>query len=65
MIVVGNVGDPADRRVGATVERYRQHTNPTLVEHASWATDQLESRRIANSSATQPDNQPAIESDRS
>ena len=54
LIVVGNVGDPADRRVGATVERYRQHTNPTLVEHAAWAADRLESRRTAHHSGAQP-----------
>ncbi|MFT7327313.1 MAG: epoxyqueuosine reductase, partial [Ilumatobacter sp.] len=50
LIVVGNVGDPADRRVAATVERYCQHPNPILVEHAAWAADRIESRRTSRSS---------------
>lgn len=44
LVVVGNVGDPADERVRAAVERYRQHTNAVLVEHADWAARQLLAR---------------------
>ncbi len=44
LVVVGNIGDPADERVGATVERYRHHPNPVLVEHADWAADRLLAR---------------------
>jgi epoxyqueuosine reductase len=59
LIVVGNVGDPADRRVAATVERYCQHTNQILVEHAAWAADRIESRRTASSSVIPPATLPA------
>ena len=41
LVVVGNVGDPTDMRVRATVERYRQHSNAALAEHADWAAQQL------------------------
>ena len=44
LVVVGNVGDPTDMRVRATVERYRQHSNAALVEHADWAAQQLLAR---------------------
>ncbi|MBT7428917.1 MAG: hypothetical protein HN783_03805, partial [Ilumatobacter sp.] len=44
LVVVGNVGDPTDMRVRATVERYRQHSNAVLVEHADWAARQLLAR---------------------
>ena len=44
LIVVGNVGDPGDARVQSSVERYRRHTNPVLVEHADWAARRLHAR---------------------
>ena len=44
LVVVGNVGVPTDMRVRATVERYRQHSNVVLAEHADWAAQQLLAR---------------------
>lgn len=44
LIVVGNVGDPGNDRVRATVERYRGEDNPVLVEHADWAAERLHER---------------------
>jgi epoxyqueuosine reductase len=44
LVVVGNVGDPADERVRRVVEHYRAHIDPILAEHASWAADRLRDR---------------------
>jgi epoxyqueuosine reductase len=44
LVVVGNVGDPADARVRRVLEHYRAHIDPILAEHATWATDQLRGR---------------------
>ena len=44
LVVVGNVGDPSDDRVAATVQRYRAHHNPVLVEHADWSAQRLAER---------------------
>lgn len=41
LIVLGNVGDPADERTRATLDRYRAHHDPILREHAEWAAAQL------------------------
>ena len=44
LIVLGNVGDPADGRVRRAVEHYRAHIDPILAEHATWASDRLDAR---------------------
>jgi epoxyqueuosine reductase len=44
LIVIGNVGDPSDRRVRAVVDHYRSHDDPILAEHADWANDRLDAR---------------------
>jgi len=44
LVVVGNVGDPADARVRRVLEHYRAHIDPILAEHATWATDRLAHR---------------------
>ncbi len=44
LVVAGNVGDPADRRVRATIERYRCDDDPILAEHAAWAGGRLDAR---------------------
>jgi len=44
LVVVGNVGDPADGRVQRVLAHYRSHIDPILAEHATWATDRLRSR---------------------
>jgi epoxyqueuosine reductase len=41
LIVLGNVGDPTDRRTRRTIDRYRHHADPILREHADWAAAQL------------------------
>lgn len=41
LVVLGNVGDPADRRVRATLDRYRSGDDPILREHADWAAQRL------------------------
>ncbi|WP_420450482.1 tRNA epoxyqueuosine(34) reductase QueG [Ilumatobacter sp.] len=45
LIVIGNVADPRDRRVLATVDRYRAGPDPLLAEHADWALRRLDDRR--------------------
>jgi epoxyqueuosine reductase len=47
LVVVGNVGDPADSRVGAVIAHYRAHIDPILSEHADWAADRLHQRARA------------------
>jgi epoxyqueuosine reductase len=54
LVVIGNVGDPADRRVRAVVERYRSGPDALLAEHASWAAARLDERRALVSSG-EPD----------
>jgi epoxyqueuosine reductase len=44
LVVLGNVGDPSDARVGNTVDRYRGHADPMLREHADWAAERLAAR---------------------
>jgi epoxyqueuosine reductase len=41
LVVVGNVGDPADARVRQVLDHYRAHIDPILAEHATWALDRL------------------------
>ncbi len=41
LVVVGNVGDPADARLQRVLEHYRAHIDPILAEHAAWAADRL------------------------
>ena len=48
LVVVGNVGDPADTRVRRVVEHYRAHIDPILAEHARWAADRLHERSRAD-----------------
>jgi epoxyqueuosine reductase len=47
LVVLGNVGDPADRRTRRVVERYRAGADPLLAEHADWAARRLDGRRAA------------------
>ena len=44
LVVIGNVADPADRRVRRMVDRYRSDDDPVLAEHAAWASEQLDHR---------------------
>ena len=44
LVVIGNIGDPADGRVRRVVEHYRAHIDPILAEHATWASDRLDAR---------------------
>jgi epoxyqueuosine reductase len=44
LVVIGNVGDPADARVRQVLEHYRAHIDPILAEHAAWAADRLAHR---------------------
>jgi epoxyqueuosine reductase len=44
LIVIGNVGDPADRRVRRVVDQYRSGIDPILAEHATWAASRLRQR---------------------
>ena len=48
LLVVGNVANPDDRRVRATVERYRSGTDEILAEHADWAWRRLDARSAAS-----------------
>jgi epoxyqueuosine reductase len=41
LIVLGNTADPADPRVRRVLDRYRNHDDPILREHAAWAADRL------------------------
>jgi epoxyqueuosine reductase len=41
LIALGNVGDPDDAAVVATVRRYLQHPDPSLRAHAVWAARRL------------------------
>jgi epoxyqueuosine reductase len=45
LVIVGNVGDVRDRRVGTVLDRYRVGDDPLLAEHASWALARLDERR--------------------
>lgn len=44
LVVLGNVADPADRRVRDTIERYRSDPDTILAEHADWAIQRLDAR---------------------
>ena len=54
LVVIGNVGDPDDQRVTAMLARYRAHENPTLAEHALWATERLADRSHSAPSKWEP-----------
>ena len=41
LIVLGNAGDPGDRRVVAVVERCLRHPDPLVRAHAVWAAARL------------------------
>jgi epoxyqueuosine reductase len=41
LVVLGNVGDGADRRVAATLDAYLRHPDPVLRAHAVWAAARL------------------------
>jgi epoxyqueuosine reductase len=41
LVVLGNVGDPADARTRRTLDRYRAGPDPMLAEHADWAAARL------------------------
>ncbi|MFN3254669.1 MAG: tRNA epoxyqueuosine(34) reductase QueG [Ilumatobacter sp.] len=45
LVVLGNVAQPADARVRATLDRYRLGDDPILAEHARWADQRLDDRR--------------------
>ncbi len=47
LIVIGNVGDPADGRVRRVVDHYRAGIDPILAEHAAWAATRLDERSRA------------------
>ena len=47
LVVVGNVGDPADGRVRRVVDHYRSGIDPILAEHAVWAAARLDQRAHA------------------
>ena len=49
LVVIGNVADPADRRVRAVVGRYRSDEDPILAEHADWASTRLDQRARTSS----------------
>ena len=51
LVVVGNVGDPADARVQRVLAHYRSHIDPILAEHATWAAERL-ARRSRSDAAT-------------
>jgi epoxyqueuosine reductase len=41
LVVLGNVGDAADERTVATVQRYLDHPRAMLRSHAGWAAERL------------------------
>jgi len=41
LVVLGNIGDPQDRSVVETIDRYLADADPLLGEHAAWAAEQL------------------------
>ena len=41
LVVLGNTGDPTDRRTAATLARYARHPDPLLRAHAAWAAARL------------------------
>jgi epoxyqueuosine reductase len=55
IVVIGNIGDPADRCVRSTLDRYRAGDDELLAEHASWAIGRLDDRgRRAAASTSAP-----------
>ena len=44
LVILGNVGDPADRCVRDVLDRYRAGIDPILADHASWALARLDER---------------------
>lgn len=44
LVVIGNVGEPSDRRVRSVLAHYRSGDDPILAEHADWANDRLDAR---------------------
>jgi epoxyqueuosine reductase len=51
LIVLGNVGDPADPRTRATLRRYAEGSDELLAEHARWAIERLASERVGHGAA--------------
>ncbi len=51
LVVVGNVGDPADARVQRVIEQYRAEIDPILAEHAAWAAERLLERSAMGATA--------------
>jgi epoxyqueuosine reductase len=41
LVVLGNIGDPADADVAKVLADYREHPDPVLRAHAMWATERL------------------------
>ena len=41
LVILGNIGDPKDGRVVATLVRYRNASDEVLAEHARWASERL------------------------
>jgi len=41
LVVLGNIAEPSDPAVVATLARYRRHDDPILAEHARWASERL------------------------
>ena len=44
LVVLGNVGDPADERVWVAIRRHQEIDDEMLAEHATWAGTRLEER---------------------
>lgn len=44
LVILGNIADPSDTEVVATLERYRAGSDTILAEHAQWALEQLRHR---------------------
>lgn len=45
LVVLGNIGDPTDRRTAVTLARYADGTDEMLREHARWSQQRLAQRR--------------------
>ena len=41
LVALGNIGDAADERVVATLDRHLRHADPMLRSHAAWAARRL------------------------
>ncbi len=47
LVILGNVGEPDDRRVREMLDRYRADIDPILADHAVWALARLDERAAA------------------